>query len=204
MNRKQATAVFSCVGLAMLAGCQSGGMSAKMKITAQHNPTMIGGRGEPSLEDHMRPAAWIFVDGKPGEFQERNGSQVVGWHIPENVSPSPTFQLAVYKPLLGEKIGVNILLVKGDEDSETSPEIEPNNTFFYGLGGVEQGVATQKSFNLLSPGNDFVIRDLRKPERPIVDKIDPLTPGHYTLAASITNLETGQHTLSVTYFNVGT
>ena len=40
----------------------------RTEMTPENNPTTLAGRGEPSLDEPERPAAWIYVDGRSGRF----------------------------------------------------------------------------------------------------------------------------------------
>ena len=47
--------------------------AAKSTMSATENPTAKAGRGQPTLDQPERPAAWIYVDGKAGKFGDRDG-----------------------------------------------------------------------------------------------------------------------------------
>jgi len=70
-------------------------------FTAANNPTALAGRGEPSLEDRERPAAWVYIDGKAGKFNERDGQRLTQWTVEGTVGSTPTFRVEGYEPLLG-------------------------------------------------------------------------------------------------------
>jgi len=74
---------------------------ARLVFTKENNPTSLAKRGEPSLTDQFRPAAWIYLDGKDGSFTDKDGQRHLEWVIEQPVSNAPTFRVEVYEPLLG-------------------------------------------------------------------------------------------------------
>lgn len=166
-----------------------------MVFTADNNPTTLAGRGEPSLEDHQRPAAWIYIDGRAGEYREENGRKLLQWYTPGTVSPTPTFRLEAYAPLIADPESVLLALEPVIRDGSrvgTAYDIAPKpGTFQLG-----------KTYSLCRPGPGFTVRARRSPTT--IDAIPPLVPGTYMLAASIRKQPgDASGALAVTFFTVG-
>jgi len=161
-------------------------------VMGGETPTQRDGRGEPSLDDPFRAAAWITIDGKSGKFKEADGGPLVQWIIDEPVSASPTFSLRVHEPLLGSKVEFEAALQLVDD-----PE---NKSRSYALKAKEGKFETGKEYKLLSPGDDFEVREAGTDK--IVTSIDPLAPGQYLIAASVTGADKKGTALAVTYFTV--
>lgn len=188
----------------LLGGCSDNGGETKrgatksrstsgphVRFTASNNPTTLDGRGEPSLEDRNRPAAWIFVDGKSGRFVEKNGEPMMQWVIEEPVSPTPTFRVEVYEPLVGNADGFKSLLQasEGEAPTKTTYAIRAEGEF-----------APGKEYSLTSPGENFIIINYATGD--LVTEIAPLEPGKYAFAGSIENQAEGKKALAITYFTV--
>lgn len=170
---------------------RSSSSAPRVRFTASNNPTTLDGRGEPSLEDQNRPAAWIFVDGKSGRFVEKNGEPMMQWIIDEPVSPTPTFRVEVYEPLLGKADGFKSLLQSSTQAEEDKPT--------YAI-RAESAFAPGREYSLTKPGEEFII--LTYPAGDLVSEIAPLEPGQYAFAATIENTSADKETLAITYFTV--
>ncbi len=166
--------------------------SAPSKFTAANNPTILAGRGEPSLEERSRPAAWIFVDGKGGKFTSREGEPLTQWIIDGPVSSSPTFRVEGYEPLLGNPKDFKYVLQAVDSSGST--------TVVYGIAANEGTFAPGRDYPLLNPGENFVIRNGFTGD--IVKEISPLPPGTYAIVGGLENTSTGKRALTVSYFTV--
>lgn len=162
-------------------------------FTAENNPTTLAGRGQPDLEDEMRAAAWVFIDGWGGHYTEVDGHPQVQWIIEEPVCSTPTFQVEVYEPLVGEPTDFQCALKTLDTESEA-------DSIYFGIRAKDGTFKAGTAYSLVSPGEDFVIRD---PTGGIIDEIGPLAPGRYLLAAGVKSAETQKEALAVTYFTVG-
>jgi hypothetical protein len=163
----------------------------KPTFTTSNNPTKSSGRGEPSLDQPERPAAWILVDDHQGSFMERDGHPQLQWIIDKAVTPTPTFRVEVYEPLLGNKPTKFNYLLKAlsAEGGEVTYAVSAKNGAFT-LG---------RQYLLLNPGDDFVIRNWTTGDE--VRQIAPLPPGTYVLAATVG--AAGKETAAVTEFRVG-
>jgi len=157
------------------------------------NPTSADGRGEPSLDDKDRPAAWVYVDGRGGKFVERSGQKLMQWMIDATVSQKPTFRVEAYGPLLGAPRDFKCVL-KTVESSEGS-------YIDYRIVASSSSFQVGKDYSLLRPGDNFTIRNAMTGD--VVQEIGPLATGTYAIAASIRNAETGKETAAVSYFAVG-
>ncbi len=169
------------------------GGQARTEIAPEKNPTSLAGRGEPSLDDPERPAAWIYVDGRPGEFAEREGHPQLEWVVEQPVSPTPTFRVETYGPLLGTPRDFKYLLktVEAAEGSEVA----------YAVSAVDKTFVVGRDYPLLKPGDNFVIRNWTTGD--IVSQIAPLAPGTYLIAGGVTNSANGKEAAAITYFTVG-
>lgn len=156
------------------------------------NPTQRDSRGEPSLDDPFRPAAWVMVDGKSGKFRDADGGPLVQWIIDEPVSSSPTFRLAVHEPLLGSKVEFQGALQLADDPDGKSKT--------YAIKAKKGKFEIGKDYKLLSPGDDFELREAGTDK--MMTSIDPLAPGQYLIAATVTAAEKKGAALAVTYFTV--
>jgi hypothetical protein len=161
-------------------------------LTAQNNPTTLAGRGEPSLEEADRPAAWIFIDGKNGKFREREGRRMIQWVIEEPVGEAPTFRVEGYDPLLGEAKDFKAVLQS--VDATGGAEV------MYKLIAREGSFSMGTDYPLLNPGDNFVIRNGLTGD--VVREIAPLAPGTYAIAAGLKNNQTKKEAAAVTYFTV--
>jgi len=170
-----------------------GAGTARRPFTAENNPTTLGGRGVPDLNDQNRPAAWIFIDGHDGRFIEKDGQRLLQWITTGEVSAAPTFRVEVYEPLFGLPRDFRCVLQtdKADDGSVIS----------YAIRAEDGAFQTGKEYSLLEPGPGFVI--LNAQTRDPVNRIPPLAPGVYGLVGRVTNADTGQEGLAVTYFTVG-
>ena len=197
--------VFSVGGCLLLAGCASTQRSAEATTDASdrgagsglmfdaQNPTAQAGRGEPSLEDKERPAAWIYIDGQEGRFETRNGIRQLQWIVDGPVSPTPTFRVAVFQPLLGNPTSFKGVL--------QTDEAKDGSYVSYGIAAKDGAFRVGRDYALTAPGEEFTVRVAGSDE--VIEQIAPLAPGRYALAAKITNSRNGAETLAVTYFTVG-
>jgi hypothetical protein len=162
-------------------------------ITAEKNPTTLAGRGQPSLDDEFRPAAWIYMDDHGGTYIEREGNPQVQWIIEDPARPTPTFRIEAYQPLLGNPKDLNCVIdtVDSSDGSKVAYVISSKP------GTFEVG----RTYSLLRPGDDFIIRNRATGD--VVSEIAPLAPGTYLIAAGLKNLETDKEALAITYFTVG-
>lgn len=162
------------------------------KFDAKTNPTTTDGRGDPSLDDKDRPAAWIFVDGQSGRFVEKAGQKLLQWMIGNPVGSKPTFRVAAFEPLMGSPRDFKCVLktVESAEGSYIDYRIAASN------GTFEVG----RDYPLLRPGNNFTIRNAVSGD--VVQEIGPLAPGTYAIAASIRNAESGKEASAVSYFSI--
>ena len=165
---------------------------ARLVFTKENNPTSLAKRGEPSLTDQFRPAAWIYLDGKDGSFTDKDGQRHLEWVIEQPVSNAPTFRVEVYEPLLGG----------ADEFSAVIETIAAadGTTVRYGLSAPAGVLQFGKDYNLLSPGPEFALKNLDTKDR--IAEIAPLPAGRYLIAAGIKNTKTDAKTAAVTYFTV--
>ncbi len=161
-------------------------------FTAENNPTTNAGRGIPSVDDQFRQAAWIFMDGKGGEFVEENGQPRIEWVINDAVGRTPTFRVEAYTPLVGTPRDFNCLL--RSLDNNDGPDI------YYGIQAAPGTFELGKEYSLLSPGKGFVIRNGFT--RDEVSKIDPLPPGRYMITGGIGAPDSDKRVLAVSYFTV--
>ncbi len=162
-------------------------------FTAENNPTRRDLRGDPSLEDFYRPAAWVYIDGREGRFIERDGRPQVQWQIEGLVSASPTFRVEVFSPLLGTPTNFVCTV-----DLLEAPD---GTNIAYAIRAVEGTFILGHDYSLLRPGDNFVVRNRTTGD--VVNELAPLVPGTYMLAAGIKNVETGKEALAITYFTVG-
>lgn len=169
---------------------------AKPPFTAENNPTTLAGRGEPSLEDHRRPAAWVYIDEKPGAYREENGNQLLQWFTVSPVSSTPTIRVEYFKPLIENATEFAFALEPvpkngaGPTGAKSYDVSAKNGTFKFG-----------KVYSLCAPGEDFIIHERRNPEN--LTEIPPLPPGTYLIAASIkTGPNAAGGALGVTFFTV--
>ena len=134
--------------LVVSVGCQTGPKKAPSEpYTVENNPTVLSGRGEPSLDDEKRPAAWVLVDGYEGRYIEVDGRSHVEWVIDEPVSATPTFRVEAYEPLLGTPRDFKCILKSRDE-SEQSPKV------YLGIAANDATFEGGKEYSLLSPGEE--------------------------------------------------
>ena len=165
----------------------------RAELTPENNPTTLAGRGEPSLDDPVRPAAWIYVDGLSGRFAEREGNPQLEWVIDDPVGSTPTFRVESYGPLLGTPRNFRYLLKT--VDSVDGSEVA------YAVAAVKKTFVTGREYPLLDPGDNFIIRNWSTGD--ILRRIAPLAPGTYLMAGGVTNSSTGTEAAAVTYFTVG-
>jgi len=156
------------------------------------NPTQRDGRGEPSLDDPFRPAAWVSIDGKAGRFRDADGGPLVQWIIDEPVSSAPTFRVTTYESLLGSKVKFRCALQPVDNAEGKAKT--------FALKAKEGKFEVGKEYKLLTPGDDFEIREAGTDK--MLPSIDPLSPGQYVLAATITRADDKGSAVAVTYFTV--
>ncbi len=188
------------LGAIVLAGCSSTGSNSAGKstnyrsnYTAKSNPTTDAGRGTPSLGDPERPAAWVLVDGKRGTYREQDGHKQLQWVVEDAVTPSPTFRVEGYQPLLGNPRDFRFILKT--VESPTGSDIA------YAVSASKGTFSPGKEYSLLRPGDNFVIRNWTTGD--VVREIAPLPAGTYVLAADVRNERAGKATAAVTYFTVG-
>lgn len=173
---------------------QRKGKKPRVPYTTAHNPTKDADRGDPDpdLQDEFRPAAWVLIDGMEGSFTEVNGHPQVQWIVEGPVSSTPTFRVEAFEPVLGTptmfKCAVRTI------------EAADGSNVTYGIASDEDAFRVGWDYSLLAPGKGFVIRE---PTGDIVDRIKPLAPGRYLIAASVQNPESNKTALAVTYFTVG-
>lgn len=167
---------------------------AKREIfTAENNPTTKAGRGAPDLEKPQNPAAWVYFDGKAGKYKEENGQQLLQWFIEEPVSATPKFRVEAFEPLLGVPKDMKAVL-------RTVETPDSTESVYYGIAANDGKFEVGKEYSLLSPGDDFVIRNLTTGD--VVKEIASLPPGKYAFAAGVKNSASGKESLAVTYFTV--
>jgi len=162
-------------------------------FTAANNPTALASRGEPSLDDRERPAAWVYIDGKAGKFSERDGQRLTQRTVEGTVGSTPTFRVEGYEPLLGTPQDFKCVL-----QAVESPD---GSDVVYGIAANEGTFSPGRDYPLLNPGDNFVIRNGLSGD--IVREIAPLAPGTYALVGGLENRATGKRALAVTYFTVG-
>lgn len=172
---------------------QAGGRLMPVVFTDETNPTTKCGRGEPSLDDQFRPAAWVYIDGEEGRFIEQDGNPQLQWVIDGPVSRSPTFRVGIYEPLVGIPKDFKCVL-------QTIESVDGSD--------VRYGILTQdgkfeigKSYSLLRPGDEFIIRNLVTGD--IVREFPPLAPGRYAFAAAVGRSDSKNRAAAVTFFTVG-
>jgi hypothetical protein len=170
-----------------------GGLPARpVSYTAENNPTTNAGRGVPSLDDFLAPAAWVLIDGHEGRFVERDGRQVAMWTIELSVSDSPTFQVAVLATLVGRptEFACTLDTIGSDDGSGIQYAIKANDGAF----------SVGRAYSLLRPGSEFVVRNRLTGD--VVNEIAPLSSGSYLLAAKIADPASGKAALAITQFTV--
>jgi hypothetical protein len=189
--------IYSIVMIGLLvinAGCQTGARKKPRKpYTAADNPTVVSGRGAPSLDDVMRPAAWVLIDGYEGEYIEVDGNPHVEWVIDAPVSSTPTFRAEVATELLATPTDFKCALKSRDDAGDGPVRV------YYGIAAEEGTFQVGKNYSLVAPGKNFVIRNAAGD---IVEEIGPLPAGDYLVAAGIKNTETDKEALAITYFTV--
>lgn len=188
---KRSAWVCLMLGAALVVVALRGGDGA-MAVMGGDTPTERDGRGAPSLEDHFRPAAWVTVDGKSGKFRDENGGPLVQWIIDEPVSNSPKFAVRVHEPLLGSKVEFQCALQLVDDPDGKGKT--------YAIKAKEGKFETGKEYSLLSPGDDFEVREAGTDK--MVTAIEPLAAGQYVIAATVTGADRKGTALAVTYFTV--
>lgn len=161
--------------------------------TKENNPTTTAGRGEPSLDDAQRPAAWVFIDGKGGKFVERDGQKMIQWTIDQPAGDAPTFRVEGLESLIGDAHDFKCVLRAVDSTEGTD--------FMYGIAAKPGTFETGKDYSLLNAGDNFTIRNGWTGD--IVREIAPLAPGTYAIAAGLENAKSGKKAAAVTYFKVG-
>ena len=172
---------------------QAGGRLIPVVFTDETNPTTKCGRGEPSLDDQFRPAAWVYIDGEEGRFIERDGHPQLQWVIDGPVSRSPTFRVGIYEPLVG--IPKDFKCVLQTIESVDGSDIR------YGILTQDGKFEIGKSYSLLRPGDEFIIRNLVTGD--IVREFPPLAPGRYAFAAAVGRSDSKNRAAAVTFFTVG-
>lgn len=161
-------------------------------FTADNNPTTNAGRGAPSVDDHFRQAAWIFLDGTGGKFVENDGKPQIEWVISEPVGRTPTFRVEAFEPLVGHPKDFNCLLRSLDDNG--GPDV------YYGIQAAPGTFEVGKDYSLLNPGEGFVIRNGFT--RDEVSRIDPLPPGRYMITGGIGAPTSDKRVLAVSHFTV--
>lgn len=167
--------------------------TAKYVLRVAANPTTKSGRGEPSLTDIKRPAAWIHIDGHDGAYGEKDGKPDAAWVIKGKVSASPSFTVEAFSTLLGKPKDFVATLY--------SEELKDGSKIAYSFKAKKRTFEVGRKYALLAPGNDFVIRNLTTGD--VVLEIPPLPAGTYVLAAGVKNLDTGKEALAISRFTVG-
>ena len=162
-------------------------------FTKENNPTTVAGRGEPSLDDAQRPAAWVFIDGNPGKFSEKDGHKLIQWTIEKPAGDEPKFRVEGFEPLVGDARDFKCVLRAVDSTEGTD--------FMYGIAAKPGTFETGKDYSLLNPGDNFIIRNGWTGD--VVREIAPLAPGTYAIAAGLENAKSGKKAAAVTYFKVG-
>ncbi len=192
-----------CAMAVAISGCTSGSKKAKVGkatakptrviFTAQSNPTTDAGRGEPSIDDQFRPAAWVLVDGTSGTFVQRDGRDQLEWMIEGTVSSTPTFRVEVIESIAGKPKDFSCLLRARSDSGEAD--------VYYAIASEEGSFELGKEYSLLKPGSGFVIRNGFT--RDVVAEIPPLAPGNYLITGAIGKAGTGKRVLAVSHFTVG-
>lgn len=159
----------------------------------ENNPTTVAGRGEPSLDDAQRPAAWVFIDGNQGRFSEKDGHKLIQWTIEKPVGDEPKFRVEGFETLLGDARDFKCVLRAVDSSEGTD--------FLYGIAAKPGTFETGRDYSLLNPGENFVIRNGWTGD--VVKEIAPLASGTYAIAAGLENAKSGKKAAAVTYFKVG-
>ncbi|MHC5110674.1 MAG: hypothetical protein ACYTHJ_12460 [Planctomycetota bacterium] len=157
------------------------------------NPTTNAGRGAPSLTSLHAPAAWIYVDNKEGEFNEEDGRPQVEWTIFEQCSRNPTFRVEAYEPLLGRPDQIQFVL--------RTHESFDGTYILYTVKSKGNSFVAGKEYALLDPGADFVITNQESDTS--IQQIPLLSPGVYSIVASVKSSETGKEGLAISHFSVG-
>ncbi|MEK6799485.1 MAG: hypothetical protein AABZ12_11000 [Planctomycetota bacterium] len=165
--------------------------AAKSTMSATENPTAKAGRGQPTLDQPERPAAWIYVDGKAGKFGDRDGQPQIQWVIDEPVRPAPTFRVEAYGPLLGAPNEFKYLIKTVEAEGA-----EVQYAVSSGSGSFNVG----KEYNLLKPGDDFIVRNWATGD--VVREIAPLPAGKYLVGGTVRDAKSGKEAAAVTYFTV--
>lgn len=185
-----------------ISGCASGSKKAKVTkakakptrviFTAQNNPTTEAGRGEPSISDQFRPAAWVLIGGRSGTFIQREGRDQLEWMIEGTVGSNPTFRVEVVESIAGTPQDFSCLLrtVSAGDGSEV----------YYGIESKEGMFELGKEYSLLNPGDGFVIRNGLT--RDVVAEIAPLAPGEYLIAGAVGKTSSETRVLAVSHFTV--
>lgn len=161
-------------------------------FTSQHNPTTDAGRGEPSLDDQFRPAAWVLVDGHSGKFVENDGQARLEWMIDGDTSSHPSFRVEALESVVGSPKDFSCLL--------RTVSSAGGSDIYYAIKAKEGTFQVGKDYSLLDPGKDFVIRNGLT--RDVVEQIAPLPPGQYLLASAIGAPNSGKRVLAVSHFTV--
>lgn len=162
------------------------------KMTDKKNPTTADGRGAPSLDDVLAPAAWAYIDGQAGRFVDSAGKRRIPWQIETPVKTSPSFRVEVYIPLLGKPRDFAATLDTLDSAS--------GRKVAYGIKADAGTFVVGRSYPLLTPGKNFTVRNRLTGD--VVSHIAPLAPGTYLFAVKIANARTGKEGLAVTRFTV--
>ena len=161
--------------------------------TWAHNPTTLQGRGQPSLSDQRKPAAWIFVDDQPGAYRTVDGTPQLEWRIDSPVSSTPTVRIEVFQPLVGTPDRIRLVL---------TPLAKDTGAMGYLITAEPGAMVAGQTYALANLGEGFTVRDMTHSPSPLLDGIPPLEPGTYILAASLHNSEKDVDTPAVTCFVV--
>lgn len=167
--------------------------SKRVIFTTDNNPTKAAQRGEPSLDDHFRPAAWILMDGREGRYVDVDGSPQLQWMIDSTVKPTPTFRVEVFEPLLGNPTEFSLVV--------QSRDVTDGVRLSYAIKAKDGTFEFGRDYPLNKPGPNFEVRNLNSGD--VIQEIAPFPPGQYIIAGAIKNTKSGAGTAAVTAFSVG-
>ncbi len=182
MQRFRVTTISAIAIIALIQGCATTNSSAK------------SGQGKPSLDNLAQPAAWINIDGNAGEYHnDADGQPMTPWYITMPASATPTFRVNVHKPLLGEAVDFQCIIQSQDMSDKAT-------AIAYGLKANDGTFELGQDYNLLSPGENFVLR--KAATDVIITNADPLAAGDYVIAATLTNRENSKSAVAISYFTI--
>lgn len=169
--------------------------AARVKYTAENNPTTKAGRGEPSLDDKDRPAAWVLIDDLEGEFRSEGSVKLLQWFVDGPVSSTPTFRVEAFEPLLGAPNSFQGVL--------STSKSEDGSAVVYAIKAADGTFEVGKDYSLNNPGANFTI--INKMSGEVVASIPPLAPGQYGFLTGVklAGSAEAKEALAVTYFTVG-